>query len=170
MNGAVAGKLRVVEFAADTPLTAEGNSYYSVPTTAAQLATGTYVRRGMIESSNVNPVTAAVSLMAVQRHAEMLGRALSAFYLRTSLAGRVMAVLPNGVMIVEAERQLTVNNERQTILLRGLFAPGTFPPSNTVLSNAVGDLELELKGKGVLSDGNRPPNPLVRILLRIVGF
>jgi len=80
VNGAVAGKLRVVEFTADAPLTAEGNSYYSAPANAAQPATGTYVRQGMIESSNVNPVTAVVSLMAVQRHAEMLGRALSAFY------------------------------------------------------------------------------------------
>ena len=81
-----------------------------------------------------------------------------------------MAVLPSGVMVIEAERQLTMNNERQTILLRGLIRPGDVSPSNTVLSNAVGDLELELKGKGVLSDGTRPPNPLVRILLRIVGF
>jgi hypothetical protein len=34
----------------------------------------------------------------------------------------------------------------------------------------VGNLELELKGKGVLSDGTRPPNLIVRWLLRILGF
>jgi flagellar L-ring protein FlgH len=90
--------------------------------------------------------------------------------LTDTLAGRVVAVLPSGVMVVEAERQLTMNNERQTILLRGLVRPGDITPAGTVLSNQVGNLELELKGKGVLSDGIRPPNALVRGLLWLVGF
>jgi len=87
-----------------------------------------------------------------------------------TLAGRVVAVLPSGVMVVEAERQLTMNNERQTILVRGLVRPGDIAPNGTVQSNLVGNLELELKGKGVLSDGVRPPNALVRGLLWLVGF
>jgi flagellar L-ring protein precursor FlgH len=90
--------------------------------------------------------------------------------LNDTLAGRVVAVLPSGVMVVEAERQLTMNNEKQTILLRGLVRPGDITPLGTVQSNQVGNLELELKGKGVLSDGVRPPNALVRGLLWLVGF
>jgi len=90
--------------------------------------------------------------------------------LNDTLAGRVVAVLPSGVMVVEAERQLTMNNERQTILVRGLVRPGDITPAGTVLSNQVGNLELELKGKGVLSDGVRPPNALIRGLLWLVGF
>ena len=90
--------------------------------------------------------------------------------LNDTLAGRVVAVLPSGVMVVEAERQLTMNNEKQTILLRGLVRPGDVTPSGTVQSNLVANLELELKGKGVLSDGVRPPNALVRGLLWLVGF
>jgi len=90
--------------------------------------------------------------------------------LNTTLAGRVVAVLSSGAMVIEAERQLTMNNEKQTILLRGLVRPGDIAPDGSVQSNLVANLELELKGKGVLSDGTRPPNPLVRALLRIVGF
>ena len=90
--------------------------------------------------------------------------------LQTTLAGRVVAVLPSGLLVVEAERQLTMNNERQTVLVRGLVRPGDVSPENTVASNTIGNLELELKGKGVLSDGTRPPNLLVRAILRIVGF
>jgi len=90
--------------------------------------------------------------------------------LNDTLAGRVVAVLPSGVMVVEAERQLTMNNERQTILVRGLVRPGDITPAGTVLSNQVGNLELELKGKAVLSDGVRPPNALIRGLLWLVGF
>jgi len=90
--------------------------------------------------------------------------------LRTSLSGRVAAVLPSGMMVIEAERQLTMNNEKQTVLLRGLVRPGDVSPTNVVLSNAIGNLELELKGKGVISEANRRPTPWVRALLRVIGF
>jgi flagellar L-ring protein precursor FlgH len=73
-------------------------------------------------------------------------------------------------MVVEAERQITMNNERQTILLRGLVRPGDIAPDGSISSNLVGNLELELKGKGVLSDGTRPPNPVTRFIMRLVGF
>lgn len=90
--------------------------------------------------------------------------------LQTTLSGRVVAVLSSGLLVVEAERQLTMNNENQTVLIRGLIRRADIGPDNTVASNAIGDLELELKGKGVLSDGTRPPNIVVRTLLRIFGF
>ncbi len=90
--------------------------------------------------------------------------------LRTSLAGRVVAILPSGVLVIEAERQITMNNERQTVLLRGLVRPRDVSPANTVPSNNIANLEFELKGKGVLSDGTRPPNFLMRMLLRLFGF
>lgn len=90
--------------------------------------------------------------------------------LQDKLAGTVVAVLPTGVMVVEAERQMTMNNEKQTILVRGLVRPGDIAPDGSIASSLIGNLELELKGKGVLSDGTRPPNSLVRMILRVVGF
>jgi len=98
------------------------------------------------------------------------GQAATTSSLRTSLAGRVVAVLPTGTMVIEAERQLTMNNEHQMVLLRGMVRPGDIGPGDTVASNAIANLELELKGKGVISEGNRPPNIIVRTILRIVGF
>jgi flagellar L-ring protein FlgH len=90
--------------------------------------------------------------------------------LNDTLTGRVVAVLPSRALVIEAERELTMNNEKQTILLRGLVRPGDIAPNGSVPSNSIANLELELKGKGVLSDGTRPPNFLVRALLKIVGF
>lgn len=98
------------------------------------------------------------------------GQAATTSSMRTSLAGRVVAELPGGTLVIEAERALTMNNERQVVLVRGLVRPGDIGPNNTVASNAIANLELELKGKGVISEGNRPPNLLVRTILRIVGF
>lgn len=80
VSGAVAARLRLVEFAPGTLLTPEGNSYYSAPAGAAQEAVDSRIRQGVLEASNINPVASAVSLMALQRHTEMLQRALSIFH------------------------------------------------------------------------------------------
>jgi len=81
VDGAIAGKLRLTAFAPGTDLTAAGSSYYASPnSTVLASASDTAVRQGMLESANVNPVAATVSLIMVQREAEMLQRALSTFY------------------------------------------------------------------------------------------
>jgi flagellar L-ring protein FlgH len=97
-------------------------------------------------------------------------QASSATSVTTTLAGRVVAVLASGNLVVEAERIIHMSNEKQTIVLRGVVRRGDIGPNNTVASNAIGDLELEIKGKGVISDGVRPPHPLLRAILRIVNF
>jgi flagellar L-ring protein precursor FlgH len=98
------------------------------------------------------------------------GQAATTSSLTTSLAGRVVAVLPGGALVIEAERKLTMNNERQTLLLRGMVRPGDIAPGDTVASNAIANLELELKGKGAISEGNRQPNAILRAILRVVNF
>jgi len=78
-NGAVTGKLQVVEFPPNTKLTSAGGTYYSAPPKTAKPATGSDVRQGMLESSNVNPISGMVELVNAQRSAEMMQRALSMF-------------------------------------------------------------------------------------------
>jgi flagellar L-ring protein precursor FlgH len=98
------------------------------------------------------------------------GQASSSSTLTTTLAGRVAAVLGNGNLVIEAERVINMNHEKQTILLRGLVRRGDIGPNNTVASNTIGDLELEIKGKGVISEGVRPPHPVLRAIMRILNF
>lgn len=98
------------------------------------------------------------------------GQASTTANVTTTLAGRVVAVLASGNLVVEAERVINMNHEKQTIVLRGVVRRGDIGPDNTVASNTVGDLELEIKGKGVISDGVRPPHPLLRAILRILNF
>jgi flagellar L-ring protein FlgH len=97
-------------------------------------------------------------------------QATSQTSLTTTLTGRVAAVLPSGTLVVEAERQITMDNEKETVILRGLVRPGDLDATNTITSNQVGNLEVEVKGKGVTAEGVRPPNPVVKWILRLVGF
>jgi flagellar L-ring protein precursor FlgH len=90
--------------------------------------------------------------------------------LSISLAGRVVEALPNGVLVVEAARDLTVGNDRQTIVLRGLVRPGDVASDGSVLSSSVANLEAEVQGKGVVADSIHQPNVVVRALLKVLGF
>jgi flagellar L-ring protein FlgH len=112
------------------------------------------------------------NLFAPNSNQSLTGKAqaTSTTALSTTLTGRVAAVLPTGTLVVEAERQIVMNNQRETVILRGLVRPGDLDATNTVLSNSVGNLEVEVKGKGIISEGVRPPNPIVKWMLRIFGF
>jgi flagellar basal-body rod protein FlgF/flagellar basal-body rod protein FlgG len=79
VNGAVAGKMKLVEFPAGTPLESSGRTYYSAPRNSAVAATKSSIAQGTLEDSNVNPVASAVELVSVQRYAEMMQRALKMF-------------------------------------------------------------------------------------------
>jgi flagellar basal-body rod protein FlgF len=79
VNGALAGKLKVVDFPAGTLIESIGKTYYSAPEASAQPATSASIQQGMLEASNVNPVASAVELVTVQRYAELMQRALSMF-------------------------------------------------------------------------------------------
>ena len=90
--------------------------------------------------------------------------------LATTFGGEVVDVLPNGMMVVQATRQLTFSQQTQLIRLRGLVRPEDVSAQNQVLSTAMTDLELEVTGKGIVNDSTYRQNPLVRWLLRLVVF
>jgi flagellar L-ring protein precursor FlgH len=90
--------------------------------------------------------------------------------LQLRVAGRVVDVMPNGVLVIEASRDFTVGNDRQTVILRGLVRPGDVAIDNTILSTAITSLELEIKGKGAVADSTRQPILPVRILLKLLSF
>jgi len=121
---------------------------------------------GHVSTSGVQNIFSPSSSQTLQGKAQ----ATSSSSLSTKLTGQVVAILPSGALVVEASREILMNNERQTVFVRGLVRTGDLGPDNTVTSNSLGDLELELKGKGVVSDGTRPPNAFTRWLLRLVGF
>ena len=121
---------------------------------------------GQLKTTGVANLFSPYSNQALSGKAQ----ATSQTSLSTMLTGRVAAVLPTGTLVVEAERQITMNNQHETVILRGLVRPGDLDATNTVASNHVGDLEVEVKGKGVISDGTRRPNLVVRWILRILGF
>jgi len=121
---------------------------------------------GKLKTGGVNPLLGANSATTLKG----TGETDAGSNLTTTLAGRVIALLPNGNMVVEAERQVLINSQRETMLVRGVLRPGDIGPNNTAPSTALADLEIELKGKGVVTDSISRPNPIMRALLWLTGF
>ncbi|MGA9811406.1 MAG: flagellar basal body L-ring protein FlgH [Terriglobales bacterium] len=120
----------------------------------------------------IKPTSALSNLLTAQSSTKLKGAGSTdaSTTMNTNLAGQVIAVLPNGNLVVEAERLVTINNQKETMLVRGVLRPGDIRPDNSAFSTVLSNLEVELKGKGVVSDATRPPNPLVRALLWVIGF
>lgn len=94
----------------------------------------------------------------------------SSSLLNTSLEGLVVAVLPNGYLVVQAERKVNVDNQWQHVILRGVVRPSDISPANSIPSTAISNLQVEVQGKGVITDNTRQPNRIVRLILKVVGF
>ena len=121
---------------------------------------------GALSTTDTNPLLAASSSTTLKG----TGSTNSSTAFSTSLTGQVIAVLPNGNLVIEAHRQIDMNNQHEEVIVRGIARPGDVTPLNSVASSSLSTLEIELKGKGIISDSVRPPNPLTRAILWLFGF
>jgi len=146
-----------------TTAQASGNS-----TSQRQYSTSSAITAlpGKLKVGGVDPLLGANSAESLKG----LGQTSSTSSLQTTLAGEVIAVLPNGNLVLEAHRDVYMNHERETALVRGVVRPGDVSSANTVPSTALSNLEIELKGKGLISDATRRPNVVTRMLQWVVGF
>ena len=149
----------------------------SVQTTAAQSGTVDSERSfnansaitglaGDLSTKGTNPLFAASSSSALKGS----GATNSSTAFSTSLTGQIIAVLPNGNLVIEAHRRIDMNNQHEEVIVRGIARPGDVTPLNSVASSSLSALEIELKGKGIISDSVRSPNPLTRAILWLFGF
>ena len=121
---------------------------------------------GGTSTALVNPLFGANSSTQLKGTGETSGGS----NLTTTLTARVIGLLPNGFLVVEAERKYLINSQRETMILRGILRPGDVGPNNTASSTALANLEIEMKGKGVVTDAIHRPNPVIRGLEWLFSF
>jgi flagellar L-ring protein precursor FlgH len=111
-------------------------------------------------------------LLAANSNTKLTGTGTTASKssLDTVLTAQVVAVLPSGSLVVEARRQVLANQQHENVVLRGVVRPADISNGNLIYSYQLSNLELEVKGKGIISDSVRQPNIVMRTLLKLVGF
>lgn len=98
------------------------------------------------------------------------GQSVTNSSLVTTFGGEVVDMLPNGMLVVQATRQLTFSQQTQLIRLRGLVRPEDVNFLNQVDSSAMTDLEIEVVGKGIVNDSTYRQNPLWRFVQKLLVF
>jgi flagellar L-ring protein precursor FlgH len=76
--------------------------------------------------------------------------------LQAWLTARVVEVLPNGDLVIEGTKDVTINRERQSLSVRGVVRPRDLTANNIVLSTAVAHMEVKFDGKGIVTNANKP--------------
>jgi flagellar L-ring protein precursor FlgH len=152
----------VILVGVQTTAAQSGNSSYQRTVATSSAITGV----GGISPVNLNPLLNANSATALKG----AGATDSTTAFQTTLTGQVIAVLPSGNLVVEAQRKIFMNNQHEDVTVRGVVRPNDIGPSNTVSSASLSNLEIEMKGKGIISDATRPLNPITKAILWLVGF
>lgn len=98
------------------------------------------------------------------------GQSVTDSSLTTTLGGEVEDVLPNGMLVIQAVRQVSFNQQTELIRLRGLVRPADINAQNQVLSTDIANLELEVVGKGIINDYTYRQNAVVRFLEKLLVF
>lgn len=72
--------------------------------------------------------------------------------LSSYISARVIDVMPNGNMVIEAKKEVVVNKEKQVAVLTGIIRPRDISYDNVVLSNKIADMQIKFSGKGPVSE------------------
>ena len=87
-----------------------------------------------------------------------------------TVSAEVIAVLPNGNLVVQGDKEIMVNSEKQIITVRGIVRPDDLSSLNSVPSDRVARMEILINGKGVVNDSVKRPFFLYRLLLGMLPF
>jgi len=67
-----------------------------------------------------------------------------------TITAKVVEVMPNGTLSLESRKEITINNEKQVLVLRGMVRPDDIANDNSILSSRVADAEVFYVGDGIV--------------------
>lgn len=85
-----------------------------------------------------------------------LGGAGQSANLKGSITATVMEVFPNGSMVIQGEKNLTMTQGSERLRVRGIVRPDDISPRNTVYSYRLAGAEFSYEGRGDLAQAGRP--------------
>ena len=151
-----------------------------VETNSATVSSGAKRER---DSGNLGGLSTAVSALPIpgastvgsvlnglgQRKFEGKGSTQRSSNVRARITARVVEVLPNGDLRVEAVKLVKINKETEEVAVTGIVRRNDLAADNSVTTLEVGDLRVEFNGKGIASADNAP-GWLARIFEKINPF
>lgn len=84
------------------------------------------------------------------------GDAQQSNHLEGEITVTVARQLPNGNLVVQGEKWLTLNQGEERVRIAGIIRPEDIGPDNNVPSNRVADARIAYSGSGTLDDASTP--------------
>jgi flagellar L-ring protein precursor FlgH len=85
--------------------------------------------------------------------------------LKAKMTCTVVGIKENGDLIIEGNRVIGVNEDKETLTLSGVVRPQDVASDNSVFSYNIADAKITYKGKGAANTGRRPG-----LLTRIINW
>lgn len=76
--------------------------------------------------------------------------------LTASIAAVITQVMPNGLLVIQGQREVMVNYEKQVMTLQGLIRPEDISSQNTITSGKIAEARIAYAGRGVVDDAQTP--------------
>lgn len=76
--------------------------------------------------------------------------------LQAKMTVQVIDIKPNGDLIIEGNRVVTVNDEEETMFLSGIVRSRDVSDANTIYSFQIAEAQISTKSKGAITSGSRP--------------
>ncbi len=129
---------------------------------------------GVVTAAGALPIPGAAVAGAVigalgKRKFEGNGTTERRSNVRSRITGRVVEVLPNGDLRIEALKLVKINKETEQLAVTGIVRTNDIARDNSVPTISIGDLRVDFNGKGVASADNAP-GWLFRLFEKISPF
>lgn len=72
------------------------------------------------------------------------------------ISATITEVLPNGNMVIEGQKEVEINSEKQWMTVKGIARSRDITPQNTVLSRHLAEAKIAYSGVGVINDKQHP--------------
>jgi flagellar L-ring protein precursor FlgH len=76
--------------------------------------------------------------------------------LRAKMSVTVVAIKPNGDLVIEGSRTVGISGDREVLTLTGVVRQKDIAPDNTIDSYLIADAEIHNTGRGVANSASRP--------------
>lgn len=129
---------------------------------------------GLAPAISAIPIAGASTVGSVieglgQRKFEGSGSTQRSSSVKARITARVIEVLPNGDLRIEAVKLVKINRETETLAVTGIVRRNDLGGDNSIDTISIGDLRVEFNGKGIASQDNAP-GWLARLFERINPF
>jgi flagellar L-ring protein precursor FlgH len=106
----------------------------------------------------INGVAAVAPVMGELGRREFEGQGATGrtSLVRSRITARVIEVLPNGDLRIEALKLVKINKETEQLAVTGIVRQNDLASDNSIPTTLVGDLRVEFNGKGIASADNGP--------------